>query len=406
MTEKPENITKINSENSEQNLGTKENLTNNETKKLEKIVSQNKNSKFGVQKILAVLTTGLLVLFFFAFLTLFWLTPSNFRSPLMDHSHFRLQYIFQGQVEDFGSPRYQVDYIKDVCNDALTESPIHFHDNKGQIVHIHWQKVTGGQVLKFYGLNKIGGLDNIMGWKLNDLTKFKLTQIPIHSQSLPQPKGNDKFWVYVGDKGKFEKREFEDFVKMDLETFFGQNSIIRQNQEEEETLQKKISQNINEKLTKNLETLIKLGGIEVQSHSGTDHSNETEEEAHLAETMRLKAEKQAVEDRNNLVFSSNSNSIFSSNSANSSQNISNINSQDSINSNSTDSNQNLTQNSAPNSTPDSAQNSPVKTETELKKINNLLGNVVIFVQENEPTQSQIQLRFDNLEPLLDSVCGG
>ena len=372
-------------------------------------------------KIFKILGISLISLVLFAFLTMFSLTPSNFQNPRMDHSHFRLQYIFQGQMEDFGSPRYQVDYIKDVCNGALTESPIHFHDNKGQIVHLHWQKITGGQVLKFYRLNKIGGIDNIMGWKMDDLAKLKLTQIPIHSQSLPLPKGNDKFWVYVGEKDKFEKRNFEDFVKMDLETFFGQSSIIRQNQEEEEKLKKKSGQNLSHKL----EELKKLGnifGLKVQAHGGIDHANETEEQIHLAETQRLENEKKALENRNNNVKSI-SNSVL--NLSNSNQNSTNFgqNTDSSINllqNTSTNSNSNLTNSNSQNSVQNSSLNSlsnnsqssqsntsnSSKTETELKKINNLLGNVVIFVQETEPTKEQVKLRFDNLEPLGDSVCGG
>lgn len=47
-----------------------------------------------------------------------------------------------------------------------------------------------------------------------------------------------------------------------------------------------------------------------------------------------------------------------------------------------------------------------KTEEELTRINNLVGNVVIFVQQNQPTKEQIQERFNNLVPLHESTCGG
>jgi len=428
----------------ETNSTSKPNLENSQKTDLETEVetkSNNENSrpkekskeKSKMWKIVTLLAGTLVSLVIISLLAMFFLTPSNFRSPRMDHSHFRLQYIFQGQSEDFAMPRYQVDYIKDVCNDALTESPIHFHDNIGQIVHIHWQKVTGGEVLKFYGLNKIGGIDGIMGWKMDDLAKFKLTQIPIHSQSLPQPKGNDKFWVYAGEKGKFEKRNFEDFVKMDLETFFDQKSIIRQNQEEEDKLKTKTSQNENsnskinsnlsqnfvqnlenkntnvgvkltENLEKNLENLVKIGSLKVLAHNGIDHANETEAEIHLAETQRLEIEKKALEDRNNMVFSSQNN--FQNQTTNSSQNSQTLQNNSQQNS-STNSNSQISTNSNLTSGQTSSQISPsTKTEIELKKINNLLGNVVIFVQETEPTQEQIKLRFDNLQPLGESVCGG
>ena len=47
-----------------------------------------------------------------------------------------------------------------------------------------------------------------------------------------------------------------------------------------------------------------------------------------------------------------------------------------------------------------------KSEDELKRINNLIGNVVIFAQDTEPTSEQITERFSNLVPLHDSTCGG
>ncbi len=42
----------------------------------------------------------------------------------------------------------------------------------------------------------------------------------------------------------------------------------------------------------------------------------------------------------------------------------------------------------------------------LTRINNLLGNVVIFVQKYEPSDAQVKARFADLEPLSDSTCGG
>jgi hypothetical protein len=47
----------------------------------------------------------------------------------------------------------------------------------------------------------------------------------------------------------------------------------------------------------------------------------------------------------------------------------------------------------------------IKSEEELTRINNVIGNVVIFTQEEEPTKEQVKARFDNLVPLHDSTCG-
>ena len=47
-----------------------------------------------------------------------------------------------------------------------------------------------------------------------------------------------------------------------------------------------------------------------------------------------------------------------------------------------------------------------KTEDERIKINHVVGNAVIFVQKDAPTDSQIAAKFANLVALPDSVCGG
>jgi hypothetical protein len=49
----------------------------------------------------------------------------------------------------------------------------------------------------------------------------------------------------------------------------------------------------------------------------------------------------------------------------------------------------------------------VTNDTErLEKLNNLIGNVVIFVQKDKPTDQQIKDRFNDLEPLSESTCAG
>jgi hypothetical protein len=45
-------------------------------------------------------------------------------------------------------------------------------------------------------------------------------------------------------------------------------------------------------------------------------------------------------------------------------------------------------------------------EQRLERINNLLGNVVIFAQKDKPTAEQVESRFQQLTPLSDSTCGG
>jgi len=264
-------------------------------------------------------------------------------------------------------------------------------------------------------------------------------------------------FFYTGDQNKFVKRNFEDFLIQDLETFFGQNSIVRENNKQTflgKTQVKLASILGNSKLTnseinsensfknqlKNLKTTKKLGNInsqvkkeikneveiwkngneiesknidnlvrnfggenlakiknsqiesilksgknngennfwqnilknevKTQAHAGESHRTLTEAEQHEAEERLEVKEKAEIERKNN---QANSQKL----------NLSSQNSQNSID-----------------------RNSSGKSEEELKKINNLLGNVVIFVQPNEPTSEQVKAKFDKLIPLGDSVCGG
>ena len=270
-----------------------------------------------VFSIIILITLGL---FGLGFGTLYATTQSRLAYPKIDHFHFRFQYIFRGQAEDFGAPRYQIDYLKDICNGALSESPIHFHDKTDQLVHLHWRGITGGDILKFYGNNSTGGLDNIMGYKLDQAFNFppKITQIPIYGNNLPKPQGDDKYFIYTGEKDNFQKKNFEDFKSKTLEEFLGKNSKLREQFEEVEQLEKSSFQN--------------PLSINAKAHDGENHATPTEAINHDLTTK--------------------------------------------------------------------------KTDEELKQINNLIGNVVIFIQSSEPTNDQVKTRFDNLVPLNPSVCGG
>lgn len=315
-----------------------------------------KNSK--ILKIGVIVLASLLLLCVLTISGLYLITPTRFANPKPDHYHFRLQYVFRGKAENFADPRYQVDYVKDICSNGLTESPIHFHDEKDQIVHLHWQGITGGDVLKFYGLNKVGGLDGYMGLKFDKLFQFppSIAAIPIHSNSLPKASGDDNYYVYIGDNNGFEKKDFNQFLNQTLEEFLGKDSILRKQREELEKFEKKTSYLLNP-----------FGPITAQAHNGVEHATVSEAEQHEIDVKKAEQEKQSIENKNNAVVAQ---AVDSEKDAK------------------------------------SDKEAVTKTEEELKEINNLIGNIVIFVQPNEPTTEQIQARFNNLEPLGLSVCGG
>jgi hypothetical protein len=239
-------------------------------------------------------------------------SPASIRSPQMDHYHFRMQILVDGKAENFGEQKYQTGYAKDQCNAALPVQPIHFHDNKDQFVHIHWKGITGGMVLKYYGWNYIGGLDNALGYKLNDLTDIQ--KVTTHGDYLPQLPKDAPLHIYVADKDGYKKRSLSDFTSQDLEEFFGKKSNLPSDPEYD-----------------NLTWLNDIFFPTAAAHGTEDHSTATHSTA--TETAETEEEK-------------------------------------------------------------------------LTRINNLIGDVVLFAQKNEPSDAQIKERFNKLEPLSDSTCGG
>jgi hypothetical protein len=252
----------------------------------------------------AVWFAGLILVVILAgFAYAFASSPAMIRNPQFEHLHFRMQVITDGKAVNFADKKFQEGYSKDNCNADLTLSPIHFHDNKDQFVHIHWKDITGGQVLKFYGWNYIGGVDGLLGYRFDNFPALKT--VPTHGNQLPGVPKDAKFYMYSGDERAYTERRFEDFKTKSLEDFFGQQS------------------------------------------------NVVRDETSLLDTLFPRASAHAAHEHD----------------------------------------------SSPN-------NTVAPTEETLKRINNLIGNVVLFVQEDKPTDAQIKARFDALEPLSESSCAG
>lgn len=151
-------------------------------------------------------------------------SPAAIREPKFQHYHFRMQILIDGKAQNFAGKEYQVEAGKDVCSANLTKQPIHFHDDKDQMVHIHWDGLTGGMVAKYYGWNYIGGKADSLGYRFDGFPK--LTNVPIHGKVLPAVNSNDKFYVFTGDKSTYKEQKWDDFLKKDLEDFFGKHSNL------------------------------------------------------------------------------------------------------------------------------------------------------------------------------------
>jgi hypothetical protein len=230
-------------------------------------------------------------------------TPEHVRRPQTEHAHVRLQVVANGQPVDFSKPPYQhPQAATDSCSDEIETEPFHFHDNLDQMLHLHWQDMTGGELLKYYGWNVVGGANDDLGYRY-DGGLLKPQKVPVHGQNLPSPTPSTQYFVYIGDADSYQKKDWHDFLKQDFETFLGRESRLPASQK-----------------TSWLGEL--LAGT-VQAHG-------------------------AIEDDHNVVGGT----------------------------------------------------------VDLERVQNLLGNIVIFSQEKEPTNAEVMARFETLIPLPESSCSG
>jgi len=268
------------------------------------------------------------------YIVVFVLTPSHIRDPKPEHLHFRMQLIIENNYVNFGEDKYQEPYTPGACSFDITETPIHFHDGKDQIVHIHWKNITGGQVLKYYGIDLVENplMTSTLGFSFEDKNQIIPKNNKIWGRLFGDTEkkiksGDLKMFIYRGEKDNFTKKNNDDFLNKNLEDFFETRSLVSYHK----------TPNIN---------ILNLFSLQAEAHGGVK----------IPSPKPKVAENTTNTDENNSITSKDKTEEF--------------------------------------------------TEEELKEINNLIGNVVIFIQKEEPTNDQVKARFDNLVPLEPSVCGG
>lgn len=168
------------------------------------------------------MASTLVTIVLLAGLYIFTASPAAIRKPTLEHYHFRLQILINGEAENLGADKYQTPYDKNACTADLTPLPIHLHDNKDQMVHIHWNHMTGGLVLKNYGWPQVGGIPNALGYRFDQSPKP--VKVPIYGAVLPQLPKDAKLYVFSGDEAGFKERTLDDFLYKDLEEFFEKRS--------------------------------------------------------------------------------------------------------------------------------------------------------------------------------------
>ena len=235
-------------------------------------------------------------------------TPAHIRNPAFEHYHIRTQIVVDSRAVDFSTDEFQKEYDASTCSTGLTGQPIDFHDNVDQMTHIHWNGITGGEFLKYYGWNFIGGKSDSLGRRF-DQGFMRMHDVQRYGSLLPDIPEKANFYIYTGDENGYKQKDWNNFLNQDLELFFNKKSNVNQDEQ---------ASGIN--LTDWLFPKAYAHGDVIDEHKESDDKELSNEE--------------------------------------------------------------------------------------LSRINNLIGNVVIFVQQDQPTDEQVQARFDNLVPLHSSTCGG
>lgn len=245
---------------------------------------------------------GLLLIAFGVYGYIYASTPAHIRKPTFQHYHFRTQILVENKAVDFSKDEFQKETgTSTTCSAAVGSAPIDFHDQMDQLTHVHWNNMTGGEFLKDFGWNYIGGNDDVLGQRYDN--GLKPSPVKIYGKLLPAVPEKSNFYVYTGDKENYQQKSWDDFLSKDLESFFGKKSNI-------------------------------------------GHSNEVSFNVSNWLFPKASAHGEVMD-----------------------------------------------------------EHASSKSEEELTRINNLVGNVVIFVQKDEPTKTQVQERFNNLVPLHESSCG-
>lgn len=152
-------------------------------------------------------------------------TPAVIRNPTVDHYHFRTQLLYDGQAVNFAEPRFQETYEGGQCSADLPDTPVHFHDETDQMTHIHWNGITGGMMLKYYGLNLIGGPEGRLGWKMSS-NLMSAQPVPNRTDSLPEVPEGHEIYVFIKTTDGFKEKPISEFLEQDLETFFEKKSNL------------------------------------------------------------------------------------------------------------------------------------------------------------------------------------
>ena len=186
----------------------------------------NTNKVIGISIGIIIFTTLFVGIFFTS------ISPLHISFPKSTHSHFRLQIWHHGEQINFSDETFQTPYNPLVCDQNITETPIHFHDSQKEIVHLHWKGITGYDVLKNYGWNNnaFNLMKTIQGIRFDEFPHIHV----VHSQKsvLPEVKDDEDVFIFIKRGESISTLTLKEFLKTHLESYFMEEYKTKNNMQE------------------------------------------------------------------------------------------------------------------------------------------------------------------------------
>jgi hypothetical protein len=162
-----------------------------------------------IMKYVALSVSAIILLAVGVYGFFFLTTPSHIRTPAFQHYHFRTQLVVNDTPVDFSKDAFQGKKSTTIgCSAEVGSAPIDFHDNIDQMTHIHWDGMTGGEFLKYYGWNLIGGSDSSLGNRYDN--GLIPSPVAIYGNVLPELPADTNFYVYIGNADGYDDGKSDD----------------------------------------------------------------------------------------------------------------------------------------------------------------------------------------------------
>jgi uncharacterized protein YneF (UPF0154 family) len=157
----------------------------------------------------------------FSFVTYF--SRPYFNNPVFTNYHLRLQLINNGQIVSISGQNDERTNEFKVCDLTLLNRPIYQNSFNSELFQVSWEGITGGEILKYYGLNLVGGFDDVLGYRVKK--NFGVEAIkPFQGNGISVSK-KSKVFAYFKRQDGYEKLDQLDFLFKDIELAVKKSNI-------------------------------------------------------------------------------------------------------------------------------------------------------------------------------------